>query len=81
MNMAMANYRLTISAMITILESRFNCCTNQTMFAEFPDSRPVMVVMNTSYREGELLSVNCTTQPSKTSPNLTFYINNRAVSK
>jgi hypothetical protein len=51
------------------------------MFAEFPDSRPVMTVMNTSYREGELLTVNCTTQTSKTSPTLTFYINNRAVSK
>ncbi|KDR11929.1 hypothetical protein L798_14208 [Zootermopsis nevadensis] len=40
-----------------------------------------MTVMNTSYREGELLTVNCTTQPSKTMPTLTFYINNRALPK
>jgi hypothetical protein len=50
------------------------------LFPEFPDSQPVMIVMNTSYREGELLTVNCTSQASKSPPTLTFYINNHAVS-
>ncbi|PNF20535.1 hypothetical protein B7P43_G05237 [Cryptotermes secundus] len=40
-----------------------------------------MTVMNTSYREGEQLTVNCTSQASKSPPTLTFYINNHALSQ
>lgn len=46
---------------------------------KFPHSRPVMTVVSTSYRLGEPLTVNCTSQPSPSPPSLTFYVNNHAV--
>ncbi|GFG29901.1 hypothetical protein Cfor_02256 [Coptotermes formosanus] len=40
-----------------------------------------MTVVSTSYRMGELLTVECASQPSLSPPALTFCVNNRAVSK
>lgn len=47
---------------------------------DIPDTRPVMTVMDTQYREGELLTVNCTSEISRPPRKLTFYINNIPVS-
>ncbi|PSN57909.1 hypothetical protein C0J52_00243 [Blattella germanica] len=50
--------------------------SGQLMVLEISDTRPVMTVPDTCYREGQVLIVNCTAQQSSPPRKLTFYINN-----
>ncbi|XP_069700819.1 uncharacterized protein [Periplaneta americana] len=70
-------FRCEVSADAPLFSTK--CVEDDLTVLDFPDTRPIMTLMSTSYREGELLSVNCTTQSSKSPPTLTFYINNQVV--
>jgi hypothetical protein len=48
--------------------------------AALPDKRPVVIVERSDYEVGDILRANCSSGPSRPAANLTFYLNDNAVS-